>query len=236
MSNETVHSDREFMARRDAARERIDELTGAKGGNTDDRLAWFHTVYKEAGGDPAAIPWADLAPKDAIVEWLAKNPGEGRRSIDIGCGLGDNAEALAAAGYRTEAFDLSEDAISWAKERFPESSVSYRSADLFNLSGDWQDAFDLVQECYTIQALDGDLRAKAIEVIAGLVAPGGTLLMINRSQSEDGDAKGPPWPMRPSEWRRFEDYGLKRVREEFYDIERPGRVIPHVRAEFFKEV
>ena len=69
----------------------------------------------------------------------------------------------------------------------------------------------------------------------GLVAPGGTLLMISRSQSDDGEAKGPPWPMKPSEWRRFEDYGLKLVREEFYDIERACRVIPHVRAVFEKK-
>jgi len=232
MSDKTVHSDSAFMARRDAARDRIDELTGAKGGAADDRLAWFHTVYREAGGDPAAVPWADLTPKQAIVDWLAENPGNGERALDIGCGLGDNAEALAAAGYKTEAFDLSEDAILWAKKRFPDSSVSYRTADLFQLPDEWHGAFDLVQECYTIQALDCDLRTRAVEVMAGLVAPEGRLLLINRSQEEDGDAKGPPWPMKPSEWRRFETLGLTMVCEEFYEIERPGRIIPHVRAVF----
>lgn len=233
-TKDSVHSDPAFMARRDEARQRIDELTGAKGGAADDRLAWFHSVYKEAGGDPAAIPWADLAPKEAIVEWLAKHPGEGRRAIDIGCGLGDNAEALADAGYRTDAFDLSEEAIAWAQKRFPKSTVSYRAADLFNLPSEWASAFDLVQECYTIQALDGDLRDRSIEVIAGLVAPGGTLLMIMRCQDEDGDASGPPWPMKPSEWHRFEDFGLRMVSEEFYEIERPERTIPHVRVAFSK--
>lgn len=232
MSKDTVHSDKQFMARRDEARQLIDDLTGAKGGAIEDRLKWFREVYKQADGDAAAVPWADLAPKQALLDWLAEHPGKEQTAVDIGCGLGDNAEALANAGYRTTAFDLSPEAISWAQERFSTSKVNYRAADLFNLPQEWIRAFDLVHECYTIQALDGDFRAKSIKAVAGLVAPGGTLLMINRSQAEDGNAKGPPWPIKPSEWRRFEDFGLTLVREEFYEIERPGRIIPHVRAEF----
>ncbi|MEP3048866.1 MAG: class I SAM-dependent methyltransferase [Roseibium sp.] len=232
MAKDTVHSDEQFMARRDKARQYIDELTGAKGGAIDDRLSWFHAVYKEARGDAAAVPWADLAPKQALLDWLAGHPGNGRTTIDIGCGLGDNAEALAGFGYETTAFDLSPEAISWAQKRFSTSKVNYTAADLFNLPQDWSRAFDLVHECYTIQALDGNLRTKSIQVIAGLVAPGGTLLMINRSREEGSEASGPPWPMMPSEWRQFEKWGLTQVREEFYEIERPGRTIPHVRAEF----
>ncbi|MBO6757071.1 MAG: class I SAM-dependent methyltransferase [Roseibium sp.] len=220
------------MARRDAARQRIDQLTGALGGAAKDRLAWFHTVYREAAGDPAAIPWADLAPKQVLMEWLADNPGKGRRAIDIACGLGDNAEALSAAGYRTTAFDLAEEAIDWAKTRFPESRVDYRAADLFDLPADWTAAFDLVHECYTVQALDGDMRNRAADAIAALVAPGGKLVFINRSREEGSEAKGPPWPVVPSEWRRFADLGLEPVSERFYTIERPDRTIPHVMAVF----
>ena len=39
MSEESVHDDETFMARRSEARERIDALTGAKGGDAEDRLA-----------------------------------------------------------------------------------------------------------------------------------------------------------------------------------------------------
>lgn len=235
MNGKTVQSDPAFMARRDAARERLDQITGAKGGAIDDRLAWFHTVYREAGGDPAAIPWADLAPKAALLEWLADRPGDGKRAVDIGCGLGDNAEAIAAADYDTTAFDLSDEAVGWARKRFPDSPVHYQAADLFNLPADFLGTFDLVHECYTIQALDGDLRAGSVDAIAGLVAPGGTLLLISRSRDEGAETKGPPWPLQPSEWRRFSAAGLTLVTKHFYHVERPGRIIPHVRAEFRKE-
>ncbi|MEP2707528.1 MAG: class I SAM-dependent methyltransferase [Roseibium sp.] len=234
MNKAPVHSDEKFMARRDEARQRIDELTGAKGGAVDDRLNWFHAVYKEAGGDAAAVPWADLAPKQALLDWLAEHPGKGRTAIDIGCGLGDNAEALAGARYQTTAFDLSPDAISWAKRRFPASKVTYKAADLFKLSQKWTGAFDLVHECYTIQALDGELRTRSIQAIADLVAPGGTLLLINRSRGEGTEANGPPWPMMPSEWRQFEAFELSLINETLYTLDRPGRTIPHIQAEFIK--
>ncbi len=224
----------EFLARRDAARDRIDQLTGAKGGNAEDRQAWFRTVYQEAGNDPAAVPWADLAPKKALLEWLENHPGNGATALDVACGLGDNAEALAEAGYRTTAFDLAPEAVEWARKRFPGTSVDYRAEDLFALPESWQGAFDLVHECYTVQALKDDLRRDAIGVLAGLVAPGGRLLFINRSREEGTEAKGPPWPVMPSEWRRFEDHGLTLVTHELYDLVRPDRTIPHVLALFEK--
>lgn len=228
------HSE-DFLERRTEAHERLDQLTGAKGGTSEDRKAWFRAVYRDAGNDPAAVPWADLAPKQVLVDWLADNPGEGRKTaIDIACGLGDNAEALAAAGYETSAFDLAPEAIEWAKERFPDTSVDYRAADLFDLPQEWQGKFDLVHECYTVQALKDPLRSNTLGVLAGLLVPGGRLLLIARSRNEGAEVDGPPWPLMPSEWKRFEEFGLSIVFEDFYTVERPGRSIPHVMALFEK--
>lgn len=55
----------------------------------------------------------------SLVHWLVKNLGEGLSAVVVGCGLGDDAEALAAAGFAVTAFDVSGSAIAWAKERFP---------------------------------------------------------------------------------------------------------------------
>ncbi len=224
--------DDDFMARREVARARLDRLFGAKGGNAADRRNWFEAVYDEADGDAAAVPWADLKPKAALCDWLALHPGAGERAIDIACGLGDNAEAIADAGYRTTAFDVAEGAVNWARRRFPESPVDYRQADLFSPPDEWRSAFGLVHECYTVQALQGDLRERAFLAIAGLVAPGGTLLVISRIREEGSEASGPPWPLTPSELKRFEGLGLQLVDWKPYEIRRGDRVIPHVRAEY----
>lgn len=219
----------DFMDRRDAARERLDGLFGAKGGKREDRSAWFDAVYETAGGDAAAVPWADLAPKAELVDWLDAHPGRGQLAVDVGCGLGDNAEALARAGYRATGFDLSPKAVEWAQQRFPDSAVDYRAADLFDLPADWIGRFDLVHECYTLQALSGDLRVRAFAAVTSLVAPGGRLLVLTRTTPEGAVPDGPPWPLAPSELERFSSLGLERIDRHAYDIRKGERVIAHVR-------
>ncbi|SDU16556.1 Thiopurine S-methyltransferase (TPMT) [Stappia sp. ES.058] len=231
-----MSGDPEFARRRDAARDRLDELFGARGGDRDDRTSWFEAVYETAEGDAAAVPWADLAPKDALVEWLENNPGKGASALDVGCGLGDNAEALAAVGYDTTAFDLSEMAVEWAGQRFPGSSVHYTAADLFSPPPDWIGAFDLVHECYTVQALHGELRAASYAALAQLVKPGGQLLVLTRSRPEEAEADGPPWPLSPSELAGFERVGLTLSERTAYDVHKGERVIPHIRAVYEKPV
>lgn len=231
-----IHEDAAFMRRRDAARNRLDELTGAKGGDRDDRRNWFEAVYRSAEGDPAGVPWADLAPKQTLLDWLATHSGAGRRAIDVACGLGDNAEAMAAAGWNTCAFDFSDQAVAWARERFPDSPVDYRVADLLDLPPEWLGTFDLVHECYTLQALDGAQRAAALEAVTKLVAPRGTLLVITRVRPSGTAADGPPWPLTPEELARFADLGLREDERVDYEIARPdGRIIPHARIAYVRK-
>jgi 2-polyprenyl-3-methyl-5-hydroxy-6-metoxy-1,4-benzoquinol methylase len=190
----------EFAARRAAARVRLDAIDPHKreGGAEADPLRrdWFEAVYRLAEGDAACVPWGDLAPHPLLAEWLAREGAlSGLRALDVACGLGDNAEALAAAGAKTLAFDFVDAAIDWAMRRFPQSAVDYRAADLFALPAEWRDAFDLVHECYTLQALPETLLEKAAQALASTVAPGGRLLVIARARDEGEELSGPPWPL-----------------------------------------
>ena len=218
----------DFAARREALKQRINPLDSELLADNPDRTRFFETVYDMADGDAAAVPWADLAPKPQIANWLAANPGEGRLAIDIACGLGDHAEAMSAAGYRTSAFDLSEKAIAWASRRFPETKVDYRAANLLDLPADWSDGFDLVNECYTIQSVPPPLHDTFIEAVAKLVRPGGTLLVYARTRAEGTTHDGPPWPLMPSEYEAFGHLGLQSLSQDLFDIERPDRRIAHV--------
>ena len=164
-------------------------------GNTESRAEFFDAVYRGAGDDPGAVPWADLKPKAELVEWLGRNPGHGRSAIDIACGLGDNAEAIAAAGWKTTAFDLAPDAISWAKKRFTLSSVEYLVADLLDPPAAWTARFELVNECYTLQAVPPEVMPRLRRAICDLVAPGGRLLVYARVRPDGAEASGPPWPL-----------------------------------------
>ncbi len=161
-------------------RARLDTLTGSSGGDWDTRKNWFEQVYTTARGDTSEIPWAELEPKAPLVEWLKTNKGNRRTALDVGCGLGDNANALHEAGWKTSAFDVAPTAIEWAKKRFPAGIIDFRCADLFNPPEDWVGKFDLVYECFTLQAIGVEMRGDAAMPLKSLVAPGGTLIILAR--------------------------------------------------------
>ncbi|BGE87616.1 hypothetical protein Ms3S1_40520 [Methylosinus sp. 3S-1] len=225
----------EFYARRTAARARLDAIDPHKqpGGETADpqRKDWFEAVYRLAEDDPAGVPWANLAPHPLLASWLAGRRLAGR-ALDVGCGLGDNAEALAAAGASVCAFDLVEAAVLWAKRRFPESPVDYRAADLFAPPPEWRGAFDLVHECYTLQALPDALLDQAAPALAALVAPGGTLLVVTRARDEGQHVAGPPWPLTKSRVEALAVDGLRL--ETLEDIPATDVMVRHWRAAFVR--
>ena len=169
-------------------------------------------------------------PPSIAAAWLAQRPppAPGARAIDIGCGLGDNAAAIAAQGWRTTAFDLSPRAIGWAQSRFP--AVDFRAADLFQPPPEWHGAFDLVHECYTLQALPDAPRAEAIERIATFVGVGGWLVLIARARNGSGPAAGPPWPLTREEVTSVTAHGL--AAEAVEQLADPADGKPHWRAVF----
>lgn len=198
----------EFASRRKRARQStglIQSEAEARG----EPLSWFDEVYRRADGDTAMVPWADEETHPALAEWIARSGmiHEGR-ALDIGCGLGDNAEALSATGYDVTAFDVSPVAVEWAGKRFPHSSVDYVVASLLDPPREWLGKFDLVHETYTLQALKGAQRTAAFPAIASLLAPGGTLLVIGRVRDEGTEVAGPPWPLTKTEFMQFENFEL----------------------------
>ncbi len=170
-------------------------------------VSWFDPLYEAAGREAAGVPWANLEACPAVAEYAASHSGSDKAVI-VGCGLGDDAEVVAAAGYVTVAFDISEHAVEWCRERFPDSTVDYRVADLLHLPEDLVGAFDLVIEVRTVQSLPLELRDEAIDAVSSLVAPGGSALVVALSRSDGTIPNGPPWAVSPSELSRFENYGL----------------------------
>ncbi len=221
-------AERRFEARQTAAKRLSAFLDNGDG------QGWFEEVYKSAAGDPARVMWADLEPHPGLAEWIGRsgNLYEGR-ALDVGCGLGDNAEALGQLGYEVTAFDLSPTAIAWAKERFPDSPVAYQTADLFDPPAEWAGAFDFVHETYTLQALAPGmgLRETAPARLARLLKPGGRLLVITRSRPEGEPEDGPPWPLARSELDRFTDAGLELRNFQKFVVREDGET-PHFRAEY----
>ncbi len=156
----------------------------------------FEELYASVGDDLDQVPWARLAPNAKLVEWLdGQEPGG--RALVVACGFGDDAEELARRGYEVTAFDLSETAIAWCHKRFPESTVDYRVADL--LATEWEQAFDLVVELYTVQSLPPADRRRVLAAVAAPVAPGGRLFVRCFAREHDAPVALRPWPVSRTE-------------------------------------
>ncbi len=204
---------------------RIDDIEDGR--SEEERSNFFKTVYDRAEGDQSQVPWASEEAKAEVLAWLAAHPAkDGARALDVACGLGENAEALAQAGYQTLAFDVSEKAVKWAKARYPDSLVDYQVGDLFNLPQSWGQ-FDLVHECYTLQSFPDELRHKAFSSVAQCVAPGGTLLVYARVRADGTEWDQAPWPVMHGEFAAFQEAGLELISEEHFETEGRVSMIPH---------
>jgi SAM-dependent methyltransferase len=187
-----------------------------------DPVGWFERLYAEAARGEAAVPWDDRAPNPHVIAWLDRERPAPCRILDVGAGLGDTAEALAARGHRVVAFDVSPSAVDAARRRFPASPVRWEVADLLAPPAGWDAAFDLVVECYTLQVLPPDARARAVEALRRLVAPGGTLLVVARGREPDEPAGQMPWPLTRAEIEAIARDDLPLVAlEDFVDAEDP---------------
>lgn len=207
------------MANRDEVR-RLARESIARG----DAVGWFDELYRGAGGSWDAIPWCDLVANPYLVEWLASPDAAPRAGecLVVGCGLGDDAEALAAAGFRVVAFDVSATAIEGCRARFPGSRVEYVVADALAPPPEWAGRFALVVESYTLQVLPPEARARAIAALAALVGPGGRLLVLCRAREREEPEGQLPWPLTREELDGFRAAGLAERRfESFLDAEEP---------------
>ncbi len=190
-----------------------------------DYTGWFEALYAEARGNANAIPWADRGLNYWLSDWVEKAQvvWQDRRVLVVGCGLGDDAEYLAKLGADVTAFDLSQTAIDWCHQRFPDSKVNYQVVDLFAAPADWQLSFDLVVEIYTIQALPANIRPNAIDYIGDFVAPNGKLLVVCRGRNTEDPAVNLPFPLTQDELNRFTTTGLTQVSfEDFIDTLESG--------------
>lgn len=172
---------------------------------------WFEPLYANANKTGAGVPWANMATHPSFKLWLNQNPltGNNKLALVVGCGMGDDAIELERLGFQVTAFDVSETAIKLCKERFPESTVKFVQADLFQEQTQWHNKFDFVLEIYTVQALPPKYEAELIRSISGFVSTSGQLLVIAEvSDIERTFKNGPPWLLTPQHVDAFIASGL----------------------------
>ena len=219
-----------------AGRSTADELQNQFAEDGDSPFAWFDALYARAEGARGFIPWSEAAPRFKLIEWLKEQDATGNglaglRAVDVGCGLGDNARCLKAAGLDVLGFDISSHAVEWAARNFGDLGIRFEVADILHLPTKWHGRFDIVHETYNLQAMPTEYVEPAIHAIASLVAPGGRLLVMTRGRLDHEEVLRPPRPLTLDQLKGFERAGLCQVKlEEFFsEGENPIR---HYLAEY----
>ncbi len=126
-----------------------------------DELAENYDRREEIRGDP-------------LEPWLRRTlPPGGRAAVDLACGAGRHTIVLAQSYERVLGVDLSRQMIELARRRRPAANVDYRTADLLDVSGQ----FDLVFSSAALHDVP-DLD-RALTHIRSLVATGGRAIVAD---------------------------------------------------------
>lgn len=123
---------------------------------------------------------------EAEVAGLA--PG---RALDLACGEGRHAIALAELGWSVTGVDFSEVAIARARKRAAEANVDvdFRRDDLLAFEPE-AGTYDLVVVIFL--QLPAVERRRVLERAANAVAPGGTFLLVGHDTSNASEGVGGP--------------------------------------------
>jgi len=172
---------------------------------------WFEPLYAGSNKNGEGVPWANMETHPSFSLWLSQNQltGNKKSALVVGCGMGDDAIELEKLGFQVTAFDISETAIKFCKERFPQTTVNFVQADLLKNQTQWHKKFDFVLEIYTVQALPPKYEKEVIQSISDFIALDGQLLVVAVvSKEERVFENGPPWLLTPQHVDSFISCGL----------------------------
>ena len=124
-------------------------------------------------------PWDTHITPPEVIEFLeGARPG---RALDLGCGTGTNAIALARRGWQVTGVDFAARAIRRARRSASQAGVEidFRVGDVTDL-GDLVEPYDYVLDIGCLHALDGAGQESYAAGLARLVRLGGRYMLYAR--------------------------------------------------------
>jgi ubiquinone/menaquinone biosynthesis C-methylase UbiE len=150
-------------------------------------LAWEREYQHPQLVSKEPEPQADIK---RYFSFLKKEQGvvwDGLRVLDVGCGTGRNANALAEYGARVAGMDIAPTAIRLAQERARALGVTadYRVGDMGEAYPFEDASFDVVLDVTSSNSLNERERAVYLNEVFRVLAPGGQLFV--RALCKEGD-------------------------------------------------
>ena len=138
--------------------------------------------------------WDLGAPTPILSHYLQTNHTEGKACV-LGCGNGHDAIELSKYNLDVYAVDFSIHAINNLKEKLNgDESINLLHRDIFSLSKDYVNTFDIVFEYTCYCAIDPDCRENYFDMVYKVLKKGGKLLGIFIPLDKDMyNEEGPPF-------------------------------------------
>jgi len=143
----------------------------------------------------------------------------GSSIIEIGCGNGRDASFFARLGHSVTAIDLSEEAISLCRKRYP--GITFESGRISELHSDR--SFDVAYSRFVLHAMPLDEEIATLETTARLLRPSGVFYIecrsINDPLAREGEVISPTERI-SGHYRRFIilDELLERLKVAGFDV------------------
>lgn len=122
------------------------------------------------------IPWRSSG-LSKVTRRLLKNYSGGTKLVEVGCGVGDDANEIGKLGFDYFGLDISDAAIRDAKARYISRTLHFARADFFCWSA--ADSFDVVYEKGIFHGLAGVRRRNTfVRRAATLLRPQGIWISV----------------------------------------------------------
>lgn len=133
----------------------------------------FDEIYRGT-----AIPWDIGEPQPALAELVSEGWCQGA-VLDIGCGTGELALALAARGHPVTGIDLSSGAIELATRKAADRGLqaTFHTGDATELDG-YDDSFDTVLDSGLLHCLPPDAQQRYLRVLRRVCRSGGRVAVL----------------------------------------------------------
>jgi len=135
----------------------------------------FEQIYRDRAD---SVPWDIGEPQPALAELVEAGWCQGR-ILDIGCGTGELALALAALGHSVTGVDLAPSAIAHAGAKAAERGleVEFVAADATELGG-YDEGFDTVVDSGLLHCLQPSDQVRYLDVLRRICRPGGRVAVL----------------------------------------------------------
>ncbi|NYS20128.1 class I SAM-dependent methyltransferase [Streptomyces sp. SJ1-7] len=161
---------------------------------TADSASWWDGFYEDRA---KPVPFFAEKPDESLVSYVDRGLVTPGRALELGCGPGRNAHALASFGFDVDAIDLSPAAIAWAEERaeVPGAGARFHCGDAFLLTADRDDGaggaelsgpYDLIYDSGCFHHLPPHRRVSYLALLDRCLAPGGHFALTCFAAGEGG--------------------------------------------------